>query len=106
MKTFCAVAVSLVLAAAAAQDPSPAAIRATFAEAVAAHNAKEYPRYLEKMQALAALRPTHPTILYNLASAFALNDRLADAAATLERLVALNLSFDPGADPDFDKAKT
>jgi sugar lactone lactonase YvrE len=88
-----------------AQEPSPAAIRATYFDGLAAYKAKDYARYLAKMEEVAALRPTHPIFLNRLAGAYALTGRVADAAAALQRLAALTLSHDIQKDPDFAAVK-
>ncbi len=58
-------------------------------DGAAAADAKDFPTYLSKMEAAAALRPDYPRILVNLAAAQAANDRPDDAIATLNRLAAL-----------------
>src|SRR5581483_4853078 len=81
-----------------AAAPTPQQI---FAEATAAYRDKAYATYLEKMRTLGDMRPTHPTIQYKLAGAYALNGRADDAARVLERLTTLQLVFDVRADDDF-----
>ena len=61
-------------------------------EATAAADAKDYPKYLEKMSAAVALRPDYPRLLTNLAAAQALNDQPEEAVATLEKLAALGVN--------------
>src|SRR5262249_24783127 len=58
------------------------------------------------MRTLGDMRPTHPTILYKLAGAYALNERADDAARVLERLTVLQLVFDAGQDADFAAIRT
>jgi hypothetical protein len=84
-----------------AQESDTSALRQTFAEATAAYRDKAFDTYLSKMESLAAKRPTHPTILYRLAGAFALNKRPAAVARVLNRLADLTLTYDVGSDPDF-----
>ena len=60
-------------------------------EAADAAEAKDFPSYLAKMEAAAALRPDFPRILTNLAAAQLANDRPDDAIATLRRLAALGV---------------
>ena len=54
-----------------------------------------------RLEELVLQRPTHPSILYRLAGAQALNGGAAAAAATLRRLVRLGVYRDVAADPDF-----
>jgi sugar lactone lactonase YvrE len=89
-----------------AQEADTAALRQTFAEATAAYRDKAFDTYLSKMESLAAKRPTHPTILYRLAGAFALTQRPADVARVLNRLADLSLTYDVGSDPDFAAVRT
>jgi sugar lactone lactonase YvrE len=89
-----------------AQESDTAALRQTFAEATAAYRDKAFDTYLSKMESLAAKRPAHPTILYKLAGAFALNRRPADVARVLHRLADLTLTYDVGSDPDFAAVRT
>lgn len=60
-------------------------------EAAAAADEKNFPVYLEKMEAAVALRPDFPRMLVNLAAAQLANDKPEDAIATLSRLAALGL---------------
>ncbi|MDO8544673.1 MAG: hypothetical protein Q7S40_29885 [Opitutaceae bacterium] len=69
------------------------------AEAATAAEAKDFPVYLEKIEAAVALRPDFPQLLTNLAAAQVANERLDDALATLERLAALGMTA------SFDKAE-
>jgi SMP-30/Gluconolactonase/LRE-like region len=104
-RVACTVLITAVVTLVAAQEPSPAAIRAAYVDGLAAYKAKDYATYLSKMAEVSALRPTHPIFLNRLAGAYALNGKIAEAAATLQRLVALNLSHDVQADPDFAAVK-
>jgi streptogramin lyase len=104
-RVACAVLTTAFVTLVTAQEPSPAAIRATYFDGLAAYKAKDYPRYLAKMEEVTALRPTHPIFLNRLAGAYALNRKIAEAAATLQRLVALQLSHDIHTDPDFAAVK-
>jgi len=61
-------------------------------DATAAADAKDYPKYVEKMSAAVALRPDYPRLLVNLAAAQALNDQPEEAIATLGRLAALGVN--------------
>jgi sugar lactone lactonase YvrE len=86
-------------------QPGAPAPQQLFAEATAAYRDKAFGAYLEKVRTLAELRPTHPTILYKLAGACALNGRPDDAARALDRLTALQLVFDVNADNDFSAVR-
>lgn len=70
-------------------------------QAVKAYEAKDYPAFLENMRRAAALRPNHPRIIYNLASAYALNGNSAAAVAGLARLASMGLSMPASQDSDF-----
>ncbi len=74
-----------------AQTPSAAEAMKLAREATDAAEAKDFPTYLAKMEAAAALRPDFPRILTNLAAAQLANDHADDALATLRRLAALGV---------------
>jgi len=59
------------------------------------------PAFLEAAERADALRPAHPTLLYNLACARARNGDSDGAIAALGRLADMGLAFDAAADPDF-----
>ena len=62
-------------------------------QAVVSYNAKEYAKFLEQTRRAGALRPNHPRPLYNLAVAYALNNKPDEALTVLERLAAMGLIF-------------
>jgi sugar lactone lactonase YvrE len=70
-------------------------------EARAAYKAKDYAKFLENIKRAADLRPAHARLLYNLAAAFALNNKPDEALAILERLAAMDLFFEIQKDDDF-----
>jgi hypothetical protein len=67
--------------------------------AIEAYRAGNATLFLDKIAAASALRPQHPSMLYQLAIAQALNGRQDDALATLERVAAMGMVYAP------DKAK-
>jgi sugar lactone lactonase YvrE len=98
---------SLVVASAAliaAQAAAPAKTEnfvALFNAATAAYNARDYRTMQARLGEALALRPAHPTALYNLASAQALGGNAAAALDTLGALANMGLTFDPTRDADF-----
>lgn len=74
-------------------------------EARKAYAAKNYATYLENMRQAVALRPANPTLLYNLAGAYALAGNRQEAHAVLARVAAMGLVYQPEADSDFDSIK-
>jgi hypothetical protein len=76
---------------ASAEQPVTAEAMKLAREATDAAEAKDFPLYLSKMEAAAALRPEFPRILTNLAAAQLANDRADEAIATLNRLAALGV---------------
>jgi hypothetical protein len=87
-------------------QPATPAPQQIYTEAAAAYRDRAFGTYLDKMRTLADMRPTHPTILYKLAGAYALNERADDVARVLERLTALQLVFDVTKDADFAAVRT
>ena len=93
---------ALVLAAADRPDADARVRSLEFQKkALAAHQAKDWPAFLENAQQASALRPGEPRILYTLACAQARNGRAADAATILEGLIDRTLDFGSATDEDF-----
>jgi WD40 repeat protein len=73
-------------------------------KAAAAYQAKNFPGFLENMIAAGKLRPNHPRLLYNLADAYALNNKPGEACKALSLLADMGLYFQPEKDDDFASA--
>lgn len=84
-----------------AQEKTPQQL---FNEARAAYDKKDFAAYLATMDALAALRPGHPVVLFNRAGALALNGKNAEAVALLEKLARLQIAMDL-SDHDLDSLR-
>ena len=67
-------------------------------EALAAFKAKNLPLFLEKIHAAAALRPQHPSMQYQLATAYALNGRTDEALDVLERVARMGFNYPAAKD--------
>jgi len=74
-------------------------------QAKKAYEAKNYAAYLENMRLAVELRPGHPTLLYNLAGAYALNGDSREALAGLRRVAEMGLIYQPEADEDFNSIR-
>lgn len=97
-----AAAIAAASAAAFAVQEMPAnAVRELYQAALAAYQKKDYAGYLQKIEAVAAQRPAHPTFLRRLAGAYALNGRAPAAAGVLRNMAALSLYYNALDDPDF-----
>jgi hypothetical protein len=102
--------VSLLLAAAflvgATASPSPVPDRVLLQEAAqkarAAHEARDYPGFLQWSARVVELAPRSTRALYNLACARALTGDSATAVALLERLARMEVATEAARDPDFD----
>ena len=70
-------------------------------QAIQAYRVKDYPAYLENMKQAQSLRPDHPTIMYNLAGAYALNGKSREAIDWLGRVALMGLIYPAGEDEDF-----
>jgi sugar lactone lactonase YvrE len=68
--------------------------------AAQAHERADYPAYLAAIEAALALRPDSPRYLFNLAGAYALSHRPADALAALRRLAAWGVVLPLATAPD------
>jgi sugar lactone lactonase YvrE len=74
-------------------------------EAVKAYRAKDYSGYLENIKHAQVLRPDHPTIMYNLAGAYALNGKNSEAVEWLKRVASMGLIYPAAEDEDFATIK-
>ncbi|HEX8921099.1 MAG TPA: hypothetical protein VF766_06455, partial [Pyrinomonadaceae bacterium] len=75
------------------------------AQAIKAYEEKNYTAYLENMKLAQQLRPHHPRLMYNLASAHALAGNKAEALTWLARVAAMGLIYPAGKDTDFVSIK-
>lgn len=87
-------------------DPSPAATvdaaRALFAEAAQADQAGDAEAALAAVQQAVALRPNHPTLLYNAAALEAQAGLTAQARLRLGKLARMGVGTDVRAQPAFE----
>jgi hypothetical protein len=97
--------ISLLLTSAFAQNEPVRDIRFYTQQAIQAYRAKNFSAYLENMLHARELRPEHPTIMYNLAGAYALNGKGSDALRLLGRVAQMGLIY-PTDDEDFAAIKT
>ena len=74
-------------------------------QAINAYRAKDYSGYLENIKRAQALRPDHPTIMYNLAGAYALNGKGIEAIEWLKRVASMGLIYPALEDEDFTTIK-
>lgn len=72
-----------------------------FKESKKAADAKDYPKFLQLTQKLDSMRPMHPSISYNLATAYALNNNNAKAFEVLKRIAFADSRVDISDDPNF-----
>lgn len=76
-------------------------VRTLTRDALAAREAGNLPRFLEKMDAAVALRPDYPRLFVNLAEAQLANGQPEQAVATLARLAALGVNSPVDKAPAF-----
>jgi sugar lactone lactonase YvrE len=67
-------------------------------KARAAREAKDYPAYLSAVEQMRAMLPWSPSMQYNMARAYALNGRSAEALAQLTALADAGWGFDAAGD--------
>ena len=67
-------------------------------EAIAAFKAKDLPLFLAKIHAAAAMRPQHPSMQYQLATAYALNGQTSEALDVLERVARMGFDYPAAKD--------
>ena len=88
-----------------AQDDAPKDVRYYTQQAVQAYRAKDFAAYLSNMKQAQSLRPDHPTIMYNLAGAYALNGKKEEAIAWLGKVAGMGLIYPAADDEDFASIK-
>lgn len=87
-----------------AQESTPIAQSRQFErQAIAAYQKKDYAAYLDYLTQAERLRPNVPRLLYNLASANALNENFSESLSLLRRIARMGLDFHPEKDSDFEK---
>ncbi|WP_020530621.1 hypothetical protein [Flexithrix dorotheae] len=76
-----------------------------YQDGMRAYEEKDFSRFLKSFKKAHEIRPNHPTILYNLAAAFALNDSSIKALETLDQLIVINANPEIARDKDFNTLK-
>ncbi|MTI40815.1 hypothetical protein [Fulvivirga lutimaris] len=66
-----------------------------------AYKQKDYPLFLSSLEKANSLRPNHPTLVYNLAAAYSLNDNQEKSIKTLKGLILMNSKTSIEGDSDF-----
>lgn len=74
-------------------------------QAAKAYKEKNYAAYLENMLQAVQLRPGNPTLLYNLAGAYALTGNRGEALSGLARVAEMGLVYKAESDEDFSSIK-
>ena len=87
----------------------PAAVRDGFngcyQRGMAAYQAKDYDTCIREFERALGFIPSHPTVTYNLACAYALKGDVGAAVKWLERAVAYGMAVDVQSDQDFDSIR-
>ncbi len=76
-------------------------VQILYQSADSAFKQKDYKTFLILYQQLDSLRSAHPRVLYHLAAAYSLNNKLPEALRTLERLLPLNATLAMQQDSSF-----
>jgi hypothetical protein len=84
-----------------AQSEAITESRRVMGEAQRAYKEKNYEAYVKLLERAAVLRPTHPTILYNLAGAYALTGKNTEALRALASVAAMGMVYPVTEDADF-----
>lgn len=71
-----------------------------------AYQEKSFPVFLDNMKLASELRPNHPRLMYNLAVAYALNNKPTEAINLLRKTAEMGLIFPASKDPDFESLRT
>ncbi len=73
--------------------------------ALKAYQEKSFSAFLDNMKLAAELRPNHPRLMYNLAVAYALNNKPTEAIAWLRKTTEMGLIFPASKDQDLDSLR-
>ena len=76
-----------------------------YQEALEAYSSKDFEVYLERLRQADEQRPNHPTIVYKLAGAWALNGRKTRSVQKLNQLMLMDATIDFQSDADFDNIR-
>lgn len=71
-----------------------------------AYTEKNFSAFLDNMKLAAELRPNHPRLMYNLAVAYALNNKPTEAITMLRKTADMGLIFPASKDTDFESLRT
>ena len=71
----------------------------------AAYEAEDYQQFLFHFKKADSISPYHPTIVYNLAAGYALNDQPKNSIKYLNRAVLINTKLVPSEDVDFNSIR-
>ncbi|HEY6243252.1 MAG TPA: SMP-30/gluconolactonase/LRE family protein [Pyrinomonadaceae bacterium] len=71
-----------------------------------AYQEKNYTSFLANMRLAADLRVNHPRLMYELATAYALNGKSNEALSLLKRATGMGLVFPLATDHDFDSVRS
>ncbi|MEZ4884876.1 MAG: hypothetical protein R3E32_09140 [Chitinophagales bacterium] len=74
--------------------------------ATKAYEDKDFETFLKSCQNMDSLRENHPTILYNLACAYSLNQKEAEAVQTLQQLLLIDAKEQIRTEADFDNIRS
>lgn len=74
-------------------------------KSIKAYQSKEYKEFLKLTKSLDSIRPSHPTYMYNLACAYALNNELENSILTLKKCILNNSSLDFESENDLYNIK-
>ena len=80
-------------------------LRTYYAWSLDAYKQKDYSLYLKYARRANELRPNHPILGYNIASALALNGKHQESIAALKHYLQMNASMDYMQDLDFISLK-
>ncbi|MEM7107006.1 MAG: hypothetical protein AAF519_02180 [Bacteroidota bacterium] len=87
MRIFLSLSFIIIYLGAFAQRDS---LRSYYEAGVSAYRAKKYSLFLECFKKANEIRPNHPTITYNLASAYAINEKVEASFMVIQQLINMN----------------
>lgn len=81
-------------------------IKELYNQSVEAYKSKDYPLFLKLNRQMDSIRPSHPTVSYNLAAAYSRNKMHAESIAALQSLIVMNNTTAFEEDGDFEFIKS
>jgi sugar lactone lactonase YvrE len=105
MKLLISICLILVITVTTSSQEQPKDARYYESTAMKLYEQKDFAGFLSNIKLASELRPNHPRLMYNLAAAYAVNAKPAEAIAVLRKAAELGLVLSIEKDTDFDQLR-